>query len=64
VTTKHKMKIDLAALLSASGGDQSKKVTVSKAWLRAVHDELKRKNNLDEIGDRLERVTKKFGVFG
>jgi hypothetical protein len=35
------MAIDLKALLEASRGDQSKKVTVTKRWLRAVHDELK-----------------------
>lgn len=34
------MAVDLSALRKASEGDQDKKVTVSKAWLREVYIEL------------------------
>ena len=57
-------KIDLAALKAASEGDQSKKVTVSKKWLRVVHDELRRmyaaesdRGSINGLADRL------FGKF-
>ncbi len=35
-------RIDLSTLKAASEGDPSRKVEVSKRWLRAVHDELER----------------------
>lgn len=50
------MAIDLKALKAASEGDQSKKVTVTKAWLAEVHRELVRaslRGKLDNIGDAL-----------
>jgi hypothetical protein len=60
-------KIDLAALKAASEGDQSKKVTVTKRWLRTVHDELARLGAIEAKGKRkpdfADTIFGKFGGF-
>jgi hypothetical protein len=56
--------IDLDALKRASEGDQSKKVTVTKAWLAAVHSELTSKHARDRVGDVLAGIGEKLAGLG
>ena len=52
-------KVDLAALKKIAAGDPKAKVTVTKAWLRAIHSELaelERRRKDEQLTAREEKV--------
>lgn len=52
--------IDLDGLKRACEGDQTKKVTVTKAWLREIHKELSKRALTDKIHPNVKSVLERL----